>query len=84
LYQGVLQVAVAYFEVRRNNYRGAVKMFQRARHWLDPLPDICRGIDIAHFRKDAYAVYDQILVLGPTRLKEIDPALIKPISWQAS
>lgn len=81
LYQGVLQVAVAYYQIQRDNYRGAVKMFQRSRHWLAPLPNICRGVDVAQFRKDAYAVYDQVLALGPTRLKELDLDEFEPIFW---
>jgi len=82
LYRGVLQVAVAYYQIRLDNFRGAVKMFQRARHWLDPLPDTCRGIDIAQIRRNTNAVYDQVLALGPTHLNELDPALLKPILWR--
>ena len=53
LYQGILQIAVAYYHIMNLNYRGAMKMFQRSRKWLDPLPDICRGIDVAKLRSDA-------------------------------
>lgn len=82
LYRGVLQVAVAYYQTQRDNFRGAVKMFQRSRHWLDPLPDTCRGLDVAQIRCNANAVYDQVLALGPACLKELDPALLKPILWR--
>jgi predicted metal-dependent hydrolase/CheY-like chemotaxis protein len=84
LYRGVLQVAVAYFQVRRRNYRGAMKMFQRARYWLDPLPGECRGIDLASLRVQAYAVHDQVLALGPQGIDTIDPALLMPIHWVIS
>jgi hypothetical protein len=47
VYRAVLQVAVAYFQIERGNYNGAAKMFLRLRQWIDPLPDYCRGIDIA-------------------------------------
>lgn len=53
LYQGVLQVGVAYFQVRRGNRRGAHKMLLRSLQWLNPLPDVCQGVDVARLRGDA-------------------------------
>jgi hypothetical protein len=82
LYRGALQVAVAYFQVRRENFKGAMKMFQRARHWLDPLPDTCRGVNVAQLRQDAYEVHDQILGLGPERLGDFVLDDLKPIDWE--
>ena len=84
LYQGVLQIAVAYFQIQRLNYQGAVKMFRRARKWLDPLPDTCRGIDVAQFRMDAYAVHNLILKLGPERMNEISDESMKLVVWGLS
>jgi predicted metal-dependent hydrolase len=52
LYRGILQVGVAYYHVQRGNYRGALKMLQRCRQWLDPLPDECCGVDLARLRLD--------------------------------
>jgi hypothetical protein len=81
LYQGVLQIAVAYFHIKRGNYRGSIKMIQRAQHWLGLLPDICRGIDVSQLRQDAYVVYDEIIMLGPEGLVEFDSEKIKPVMW---
>jgi hypothetical protein len=81
LYRGVLQVAVAYFHVRNGNFKGAMKMFQRARHWLDPLPDVCRGVYVEQLRQDAYTVHDQILSLGPENLGDFDSNDLKPVRW---
>jgi predicted metal-dependent hydrolase len=82
LYRGVLQVAVAYFQIRRANYRGTIKMFQRSRQWLDPLPDTCRGVDVAQLRMDAYEVHDQVLTLGPDRMNEIQVDSLQPVLWE--
>ncbi len=82
LYHGILQISVAYYQIWRGNYTGAVKMFQRARKWLDPLPDTCRGVDIAQFRQDAYAVHDEILALGPEKLDGFSAEKLKPIRWE--
>jgi hypothetical protein len=79
LYRGILQVAVAYLQITRQNYNGALKMFLRMRQWLDPLPDECRGVDVAQLRADALAVRAELERLGPERLGEFDRDLFKPL-----
>jgi predicted metal-dependent hydrolase len=81
LYRGILQVGVAYFHTRRGNYRGAIKMLNRSRRWLDPLPDICRGVDVAKLRRQAYAVHEAVLALGPDHLEEFDREMLKPVCY---
>jgi len=75
----MLQIAVVYFQIRQANYRGTIKMFQRSRQWLDPLPDTCRGVDVAQFRMDAYDFHDQLLILGSDRINEIQVDSLKPV-----
>ena len=79
LYRGILQVAVAYLQVTRQNYNGALKMFLRMRQWLDPLPDKCRGVDVAQLRADALAARAELERLGPERIAEFDRGLFKPL-----
>lgn len=79
LYRAVLQVGVAYFQIERGNYRGALKMLQRSVQWLAMLPDVCQGIDVAQLRRDSYAVRAELERLGANRLDEFDHALLKPI-----
>jgi hypothetical protein len=81
LYRGILQVGVAYLQIERGNYRGAIKMLLRVRQWLDPLPDICRGINIAQLRRDAQAVHDTLLQLGPERINEFDLTSFKDVEY---
>jgi uncharacterized protein len=83
LYQGVLQVAVAYYQIENLNYRGAMKMFQRSRRWLDPLPDTCRGIDVAKLRTDAFNMYNLLVVLGPEQMSEIPFESMQPVDWES-
>jgi hypothetical protein len=79
LYRGLLQIAVAYLQITRGNYNGAIKIFLRARQWLDPLPDHCRGVNVAALRHDAAAVRAALEALGPGRVGEFDLSLLRPI-----
>ena len=71
VYRGILQVGLGYYHILRLNYRGAVKMFQRCRQWLDPFPAACRGIDLARLRVDFLRAEAALLRLGPERLAPI-------------
>jgi predicted metal-dependent hydrolase len=83
LYRGILQVAVGYFHIQRGNYRGAMKMFFRARNWLSPFPDQCRGIQLGSLRQEAQAVEDALQRLGPGRIQHFDQSLFKPVRYSA-
>jgi predicted metal-dependent hydrolase/CheY-like chemotaxis protein len=81
LYRAVLQVGVAYLQIERANYNGAVKMFLRLRQWIDPLPPVCRGIDIAALREDSRKVHQTLLDLGPDKITSFDRSLFKPVRY---
>ena len=84
LYQGILQVSVAYYHLLRKNYAGARKVFQRSHKWLEPFPDICCGIELAGFRKDYLRVEAELIRLGPDHLGDFNPLLLKQIQYQSS
>jgi uncharacterized protein len=79
LYRGILQIAVAYLQITRRNYNGAIKMFLRSRQWLDPLPDVSRGVDVESLRTDALEVRAKLEALGPERIGEFDVNTLKPV-----
>lgn len=79
LYRGILQVAVAYLQIERGNYNGAYKMFLRLRQWLDPLPDECRGVNVALLRSQALAARAELEALGPDGIERFDQSLLKPV-----
>jgi CheY-like chemotaxis protein len=81
LYRAILQVAVAYLQIERRNYNGAMKMFLRLRQWIDPLPELCRGVDVARLRLDARRVYDQIVALGRSNISEFDCNTFQPVRY---
>lgn len=79
LYRGILQAGIAYYQIERGNYRGALKMLLRVRQWLEPLPDVCRSVDVARLRQDVDNVHRAVLDLGPDQLDEIDRSLFRTI-----
>jgi hypothetical protein len=79
LYRGLLQVAVAYLQIERGNYTGALKMFLRLRQWLDPLPETCRGVNVAQLRTEALAARAALEALGPERMAEFDRVYFKAV-----
>ncbi len=46
LLRTLLQVSVTYLHIERGNFRGAMKMLLRVKHWLAPLPSECQGINV--------------------------------------
>jgi predicted metal-dependent hydrolase len=83
LYRAILQIAVAYLQIQRRNYNGAIKMFLRARQWIDPLPDVCRGVDIAQLRRDAANARATLEALGADHINKFDLASLKPIAFSS-
>jgi uncharacterized protein len=81
LYRGILQVGVAYYHIGNGNYRGALKMLQRAAGWLAPFPDRCRGIDLRDLRANAQQVETALRRLGPEGITAFDPRLFKPVEY---
>lgn len=84
LYRGILQVAVMYHHIMRNNFNGAIKMFQRCMPWLLPFPDFCHGVDVAALRADCLNVYNELARLGPRNMADFNRALLLPIKYSDS
>jgi len=79
LYQGILQIGVACYQIERGNLSGALKMFERGLRRLRPFAPECLGIDVARLIADAERVRDEAVRLGPERLAELDRALFPRI-----
>lgn len=82
LYRGILQVAVTYLHITRGNYNGAVKVHARSKKWLGGLPAVCKGVHVEELLIDAEKVIEAIQRLGPERIGEFDPALLKSVKWE--
>lgn len=81
LYRSILQVAVAYYQIERGNYVGAMKMFLRVRRWIDQLPGLCRGVQVERLRRDAARVRQRLFELGPDNIGAFETKLFKPVIY---
>lgn len=79
LYQAILQVGIAYYQIERSNYRGALKMLLRALQWLNKLPDQCQQVDVAQLRIDAGNVRREVENVLQGKQETIDPNVLKPV-----
>jgi predicted metal-dependent hydrolase len=84
LYRSILQVAVAYLQIERGNYAGAMKMFVRVQKWIEPLPDVCQGVDIGELKRDAQRAYKALKELGAGKINEYDHNLFRRVKYTIS
>ena len=76
LYQGILQIGVAFHHLRRRNYHGTVYMLTRGTHHLAPFSPRCQGVDVEKLLTDATSVLSIVERLGPDRLGDFDWQLV--------
>lgn len=79
LYQGILQVGLAYYHIQRENYPGAMKMLQRSQELLAPFPENCRGVDIHTLRSDAERVEKACRDLGAAHISSFKEEWFQPV-----
>lgn len=72
LYQGILQVGVAFHHLRRFNHHGTVYMLTRGSMYLRPFAPVCQAVDVAKLLADAGRALDEVERLGPARLGMFD------------
>ena len=79
LYQGILQAAVCYLHITRNNHEGAVKMYGRCMKLLEPLPAICQGVNVEALRQDLKQVIAEVERLGDGNLAQFNRQLFRKV-----
>ena len=72
LYQGILQIGVAFHHLRRLNHHGTVYMLTRGARYLAPFAPRCQRVDVQRLLDDAAAALREVERLGPARLGEFD------------
>lgn len=76
LYQGILQIGVGFYHLRRGNWRGAVSKLRSGNAYLEPSAPACLGIDVARLRAETGAILATLGALGPARLAEYDASVL--------
>lgn len=79
LYQGILQVAVGYLHINRQNWRGAVKVLERGIPKAAHFRPVCHGIDVEDVVVQAQRVRAELERLGPERIAEFDKSTFPKI-----
>jgi hypothetical protein len=64
LYQGILQIGVAFHHLRNDNIAGAIKMLRRGLPRLRDLPEVCQGVRIAELARAARVIHDRMAAPG--------------------
>lgn len=72
LYQGILKIGVGFYKLRLGNYRGTINHIAGGIAYLERFNDGCLGVDIARLIREANAVRDRVIELGPERIGEVD------------
>jgi len=72
LYQGILQIGVAFHHLRKRNHHGTVYMLTRGSRYLAPFAPRCQRVDVQHLLDAAAAALREVERLGPGRLDEFD------------
>ena len=75
LYQGILQIGVAFHHMRRLNHHGVVYMLTRGAWYLRPFAPQCQGVDVAGLIAASERALARVEQLGPDRLSEFDWSL---------
>ena len=81
LYQGILQVGVGFYHLRRGNYRGAVNKLRSGLAYLAPSAPACLGVDVARLRAEAGAILAALEARGPARMGEIDTSRLPRVAF---
>ena len=79
LYQGILQIGVAFHHLRRLNHHGTVYMLTRGPNYLRPFAPECQGVDVAALLDAAARALAEVERLGPSRLNEFDWTLVPTV-----
>ena len=68
MYQGLLQISVAFYHVQKGNWRGMVKMMARGKGKLLPFLPSCQGVDLEGLLADVERCEVALRDLGPERM----------------
>ena len=84
LYQGILQIGVAFHHLRRLNHHGTVYMLTRGSRYLAPFAPLCQSVNVEALLREAAQALQEVERLGPDRLGEFDWRLAPQVRFVGS
>jgi predicted metal-dependent hydrolase len=84
LYQGILQIGVAFHHLRRRNHHGTVYMLTRGSNYLRPFAPVCQRVNVEALLDAAARALEEVERLGPDRLDEFDWTLAPRVELTTS
>jgi predicted metal-dependent hydrolase len=79
LYQGILQIGVAFYHLRQGRYRPVVTLLERGSGYLRPFVPVCMGLDVAQLLESTELCLAQVKQLGRNGLNDFDWSLVPGI-----
>ena len=80
LYQGILQIGVAFHHLQRRNHHGTVYMLTRGARYLAPFAPTCQRVDVDALLSAAAAALSEVERLGPERLAEFNWSTVPKVT----
>ncbi len=80
LYQGILQIGVGLYHIKRLNHHGAVDMLTRGTTYLHPFSPSCQGVDVAGLLEHVARTLTAVAELGPERMHDFDWSLAPKVA----
>ena len=84
LYQGILQVGVAFYHLQAGRYRPVVTLLERGSAHLCPFAPECLGINVTGLLAAAERCLAEVRRLGPKGLDEFDWSLIPKLEMSGN
>lgn len=79
LYQGILQIGVGYYHLKRQNYRGAIRLLETGINYLQPFLPIAFATDLANLTEESKRALAHLLELGPDNIQKFESSYIPKI-----
>lgn len=83
LYQGILQIGVAFYHLRAQRYRPVVSLLTSGSSYLTPFAPVCMGVNVSNLLDGAAHCLNHVQQLGPERLNDFDWSLVPRIEIAA-
>ncbi|MDI3339633.1 MAG: DUF309 domain-containing protein [Sphaerobacter sp.] len=80
LYQGILQIGVAFHHLGRGNWRGATSLLRAGIEKVSRFRPSCMGVDTAALVRQSQRCQERLQALGPERIAAFDWSLVPTVT----